>query len=66
MISVQSKVPILEMDGKDVSTDSLGLNIFSHANWDTLVVLVLGTKTVTVKVSDLRAAIDNATNTAKF
>lgn len=63
-IKVQSVMNIYEIDGKDTSGLELPkLTVASHWNRNNFVVLEVGGKRYTVEASDLRAAIQNATNT---
>jgi hypothetical protein len=67
MISVESKVVVHEIDGKDrVVGDDTTLVVRSHHNRDDLVILVFGTTRWAVRERDLVAAIKNSTNSARF
>lgn len=67
MIKVISKVELVELNGKDTGVlDRPILTAESHWNDSSLVVLTIGETTFSVKVKDLIAAINNATNTARF
>lgn len=63
-ISVQSDIRTYE-DGLEPGKVKLVI-VRSHWNNDKMVELVVGTETVKVLASDLRAAIENATNTNRF
>ena len=67
MIINTAKVPLFEIDGNNTDTvDTPSMEVISHWNDDGLVVLKVeqksGTGTVTVRASDLKAAIANAQN----
>jgi len=62
-----SEVSVYEKDGKEV--DRVGerlLVVLSHWNRKEFVRLQVGDADVTVSSRDLKAAIENATNTARF
>ncbi len=58
-----SEIKIYEVDGSEVK-DPKGpkLHVSNHWNLSRMVNLIMGGKTVTVLASDLKRAIDNATN----
>lgn len=67
MIEVESKVRCYEIDGKDTPMiDTPRIIVRGHWNIDTFVVLEIDGKRYTVSAKDLHAAINNATNTARF
>jgi hypothetical protein len=66
MIEVQNKVPVYEVDGKDVAISGPKIHVLSHWNSGDRVVLQIGERTWTVIAADLEAAIKNATNTRRF
>ncbi len=63
MIKVSNTISVYEVDGKE-STGIGGptIDVRSHWNRQSLVVLVLGDQSYTVVADDLVAAIRNATN----
>jgi len=64
MIEVNQKIQVYEEDGFDVPMDvDKTIGIKSHRNDDSLVMIVIGSKSYTVGASDLERAIENATNT---
>ena len=65
MITVQNKVPIYEINGKE-SLNDIFFNVSSHWNSDKLVVLTLDSQTIVVKATDLIAAVNNSINNARF
>jgi hypothetical protein len=66
MINVSSAMPIYERDGKETDpVERPTLSVFSHWNRQELIILVFDDLHITVNVRDLKAAIENATNTAK-
>jgi len=67
MIKVSNKVPIYEVNGKEVNyIDESKLVVESHWNENDKVVLKFGRRNITVVARDLTSAIDNATNTRRF
>ena len=69
MIDVENKVKIYEMDGDDycsIGDDKEKLLVKNHWNNHHMVVLKLGDKKITVCAKELRTAIENSTNTARF
>jgi hypothetical protein len=69
MIKVSSVVSCYEVDGKETSGMNAKrpeLNVRSHWNRQEMVVLEIDGKAYTVLASDLKAAVDNATNTSKW
>lgn len=73
MIKTRIEVPIHEVDGREVgvSTASIKLKIESHWNRSDLVVITVPEKmivdhNITVRAKDIKAAIENATNTARW
>ncbi len=66
MISVTSTLKAYEIDGKTAPIDATPISVKSHWNRDELVVLVIEGKEYTVLAKDLRAAIENGTNVARF
>jgi len=67
MIKVMNKVSTYEVDGQEVSSvDGKPLVVDSHWNRNKMVRLKYGKVDITVLAQDLKAAIDNATNTARF
>jgi hypothetical protein len=66
-IEVVNNVPVYELDGKAVELLTRPyLSVSSHWNRCEWVVLALGDMRITVNVRDLKAALENAGNTAKF
>lgn len=67
MIKVNCTVPAYEVNGKEVEGIGIGnapkIQVTSHWNRQTLVVLTIGDQSITLVASDLQAAIRNATNT---
>lgn len=59
MIEVESKIPEYEVDDKHII-------VKSHWNRPALIVLVIDNITHTVNASELKSAIDNATNTSRY
>lgn len=59
-MNISSKIRVYEHN--EVETDTDHLFVRSHWNSNRLVVLDFGSKKVTVSASDLKRAIDNATN----
>lgn len=67
MISVTSKVRIYEVDGEDTGgLDAPALTVKSHSVDMGSVVLLFGDKRITVRRTDLDAAVANACNSARF
>lgn len=72
MITAINFVPVYAVDGKDTQPgESISIQVSSHSIRDEMVVLTFTPSTggpikVTVRAKDLRAAIENATNTAKW
>jgi hypothetical protein len=67
MISVENKVPLLEINDKGTPlTNAPHIEVVSHWNSNSLVILKFDSQSLTVKATDLIAAINNAINTAKF
>jgi hypothetical protein len=68
MITVESKVQVYEVNGKDApAIDGPKLTVTSHWNLNDRVTLQFdGGEKFTVVAADLRAAIDNATNSRRF
>jgi hypothetical protein len=67
MIKVTNEVNIYEADDREVSTPAPRMLVKSHWNYDKFVVLITpGGERLTVAANDLRAAIENATNTKRF
>ena len=69
MISVHSKVTVLEVQNKAIDLIGIGgkdLLVESHWNDNKLVVLTLDDVTLTVCATDLQQAISNATNSNRF
>lgn len=63
MIKVRNEVTIYEKEGKDATGCPLPtIEVVSHWNRDSLVVLIIDGARVTVSARDLQAAIVNATN----
>ena len=63
MIHVENKIRVYEIDGEVCEgADQPYVIVKSHWNLDTRVVLLVGDSEVTVVGSDLRKAIENATN----
>lgn len=67
MITNTNKLPIYEINGTDVppGAKDAEIEVASHWNESSKVVLVVDGKRLTVVASDLGAAIRNATNTAR-
>ena len=64
MIEVNQKIQVYEEDGFDISIgEDKTIGIESHWDDDSLVTIVIGSKSYTVNASDLERAIENATNT---
>lgn len=67
MIKVESTVNIQEVDGRDLPVGQrTTMRVESHGNFDTSVILHFQEHSITVSAYDLRAAIDNATNSNRF
>ena len=66
MIEVQNKVPVYEVDGKDVAISGPKIHVLSHWSSPDRVVLQVGDTKWTVVAADLEAAVKNATNTRRF
>ena len=72
MITVINFVPVYAVDGKNRQPgESISIQVCSHLNRDEMVVLTFASSTgdpikVTVSAKELRVAIENATNTAKW
>ena len=66
MLKVSSIVNVYELDDKDVDWQKNSIIVKSHWNQDTFIVLVVGEHSYTVVASELKAAIQNATNSARF
>ncbi len=71
MIKVENRLLIYELNGKETSVDNnIALDVSSHWNDNRLIILSIPSNdcivNVTVKASDLIAAINNSTNTARF
>lgn len=63
-IEVSNRVKVYEVDGKETPVGaSVGMNVLSHALHNDRVVLEIDGKKHTVIARQLKAAIDNATNT---
>ena len=67
MIKVTNEVKIYEVDGGDVPA-ILGKSLVVESHWNNneRVNLCINAKVYTVIASDLKAAIENATNTRRF
>lgn len=64
MIKVSNEVTIYEIDGTETKGIPMPtMNVHSHWNRDSLVVLEVAGQRVTVSAADLRMAIENATRT---
>ena len=61
-IRVVSSINVYEVDGVEVPRDLPQIDVSAHWNRDTLVILTIDGKRHTVVASDLRAAVQNATN----
>lgn len=61
-MNVKNEINIYEKNGKDVIAERAAVTIKSHWSRDEFVVLVVDGTSVTVSASDLRKAIQNATN----
>jgi hypothetical protein len=67
MIKVSSQVSIQEIDSKSVPIGAQPtVTIKSHWNDQTLVVLEIDGKNYSMNTMDIQAAIQNATNSARF
>lgn len=67
MIKVENKIDLYEVNGVEVNMSAPpDIIISSHWNDRRLIVIDSGDKKLTIKASDLLAAIANATNTARF
>lgn len=68
MVEVHQKIEALHVGGADEGTKSeRPLVVRSHWNRDDLVILRLGDgEEIAVRAKELRAAVENATNTARF
>ena len=68
MIKVTNEIKIYEIDDQELKSISNAqpLIVKSHWNNDNVVVLEIGGVKYTVVAKDLKAAIDNATNIARF
>ena len=64
MIDVENKLKVYELN--DEECDDKNIIISSHRNNSRLVNIIILRKKYTVAVSDLEAAIKNASNTAKY
>lgn len=66
MIKVSNEITIYEINGEKTTIVPMPMmSVLSHWNQDSLVVLDVADRKVTVSARDLRAAIDNATNVAR-
>ncbi len=66
MIKVINEVQIIERDGKEVSIPRPAVEVISHWNINTWVVLKICGEVITVSAQDLKDAINNATNNNRF
>jgi len=70
MIDTINTVEVYEVDGSEclmIPSEKPKIRISNHWNKNILVCLELeGGKTYTVSAKDLKSAIDNSTNTAKY
>jgi len=67
MIKVKSDVPVFEIDDMEVPAgERLWIQVSSHWNEDTKIVLEFGGKKLTVLVCDISAAVTNASRTGKY
>lgn len=68
MIAVQNTVKVYEIDEADLRSvaDAQPILVRSHWNNNNIVILEIGDRKYTVVAKDLKTAIDNATNTARF
>lgn len=64
-IQVKNEITVYEIDGKE-SFNHPPLVILSHWNFNERVTIEFEGKKITVIASDLRKAIENATNTRRF
>lgn len=63
-MKVISRIRVYEKDGKELSAGSdESIEVRSHWNYRDRAVLVIDDKTYTIVASDLKKAIENATNT---
>lgn len=66
MIKSSNEVDIYEVDGQESAVPVPRLLVSNHWNRDSLVVLEVHGKRLTVSARDLQAAIANATNVNKW
>lgn len=67
MIKVENKIELYEIDGnKTKAVPAPTIIVHSHWNDNNMIILDTGNNKITVKASDLIAAIANATNTSRF
>lgn len=66
MIAVESLVTVHEVNGSDWFSKDAKIRVCSHWNQNTLVVIEVDGKRITVAARDLEAAITNACNSARF
>ena len=67
MIKVENKINLYEVNGVEVNVvPEPTVIVSSHWNDHKMIVIDTGNNKITVKASDLLAAIANATNTARF
>lgn len=64
MIDVENKLKVYELNDEECSDKNI--TVSSHWNSNKLINIIILGKKYTVAVSDLKAAIDNASNTAKY
>lgn len=66
MIKVSNEVPVYEIDGTATSgIPQPTIGVGSHWNRDNFVVLTVDGKKITVCARDLKAAVDNSTNSVR-
>lgn len=66
MINVKNTVAVYEVNGEETkSDDAVSVEVRSHWLRNSMVVLSVNGTVVTVSASDLRLAVDNATNTGR-
>lgn len=68
-MKVECKIAILEINGRKIESPSVtvgAISVSSHRTSGHRVNLEIDGKSLTVSINELRAAIDNAANTARF
>jgi hypothetical protein len=65
MIKIHNILDILEVDGIKPEQDTR-MQIISHDTYESCIIIQIGDKAITVIASDLKSAIENATNNNRF